>query len=144
MFDPSKPAHILQLSTELNTDPALVGYDLAGSSRFNLKRLNNGALNTGGETTRKTLTVARLYKAIDLTELDGLTAPMERLILSMLNKSVEEDISALENTVKTVFGASSVTYVAITNQMRTLSRAEVLFGEGSYVNKQAFVKARDL
>jgi len=144
MFDPDKSNHIQQLSDELNNNPEAMLYNLNKGIKFNLRQLNNGNKNTQVIEVRKTLTVARLYRAMDFVEFEALNATEERYVLNVLSHDLDDDISFLESDIDSIFGSESVTMLAIVGQLRQLSRAEVLWGEGSVISGKAFTEARDL
>ena len=68
-FDQSNPAHLLELKTEVETDPISMGYAaVADQTQPLLKLLNDPANNVGGETSTTLLTSEVLLQVIDVSE----------------------------------------------------------------------------
>lgn len=147
-FDRNDPADLLALKTEVNTDPIAMGYNPTGSTPQLLSLLNEGANNVGGETTGETFT-HRLI--IEVTEPDDLTVggqfsqgDLETVKSIMaLSGTQDPDISWAETRWRQAHVGNNTTLANIDARIRTLSRAEVLFGEGTFISRDDWFAARD-
>ena len=132
--------NIAELKTELETDPLGMGYILT-ETEHNLVLLNKRGKNLGGETEKKTLTVKILNKHLDLAEFSALSADYKEYILAIAGKPEGEEIPRIKSKIKDIFGSGSLTFTGIQSEVRNLSRAEVLWGEGVTVTKKQLREA---
>ena len=136
---------IAELNSELINDPIAQGYVLEATGP-SLSLLNDPALNNGGETIAKTLTVALLHDSIVVSDFAGnqVTDGERRYLESFMNREFSADIDAYKDKITATFRSNSTTTSNINSLVRDLSRAEVLFGKGAVIDKYDFRLARDL
>jgi hypothetical protein len=147
-FDRTDPADLSALKSEVNTDPIGMGYAaVLNSTAQLLQLLNDGANNVGGETVATELTAEVLLSVIDWDDYAsnpvgvggrGLT---DNLIAygSLTGVSLEQ----WRATVRAAYQPNSNTVQALDALVRTLSRAEVLFGAGTTITRDDWFAARD-
>lgn len=146
-FDRFNQAHLSALKTEILTDPIAMGYtSVIDNTTQLLKLLNDKVNNVGGETVANILTVELLHEALNQGDLDDpqVTTGKLEYIKSFLARDFNEDIERFRVKITASFKAGSLTVTNLNNQLRALSRAEVLFGEGTYIERQDWFDARDL
>lgn len=142
-YDRSDPADLLQLKTEVNTDPLGMGYNPSGSTAQLLKLLNDAAENLGGETVARTFDAEAMHDALDPSEFDAQqTAAGAPEYVAALT-SAQFDISGLKSKFRSMFAGNSATVTALDAQTTALSRAEVLFGQGTNISREDWFAARD-
>jgi len=126
-FDINDPANLLALKTEVNTDPAGVGYDPAGNTDVLLGLLNNAASNPGAETGVPPLTLGNLWEAIVGAGSTATQFEFEmQLLYGMSNDNgADTDVSRYRQIIRNE--ASVAVRNNIDAMSRDLSRAEVLF-----------------
>jgi len=150
MFDVTDPADLLALKTEVNTDPISMGYDPAGGTRILLDLLNEPGSNVGGETTGAPLTARALWEICadnpdDLTP-HGPFSEGDQFVVQQFFEiagSPEADLSWGRARLRSLFPAADGIVDAIDALLRTMSRAEVLFGEGTTISRTDWFAARD-
>lgn len=149
-FDRTDPADLLALKTEVTTDPAGVGYDVAGPTKFILDNLNLPENNPGSETTGAPLT-ARVLWEISADNPDDLTphgqfSVGDQFVMQQLfeiTAGPDSDLSWARARVVGLFPANDGIPTAINALLRGLSRAEVLFGTDTTISQQDWFAARD-
>ena len=146
-FDRTNPADLTALKTEVETDPIGMGYStVVDQTNQLLKLLNEPANNVGGETTNAELTAEKLLDVIDVAEFSGNQVDQgERDWLNMVfnfSLSGNQSIEQYRATIKSVFPNNGPTNTAIDSLSRALSRAEVLFGAGTFITRDDWIAAR--
>ena len=143
-FDRSSAADKAALKSEVETDPIAMGYPLPQPAQI-IKLINDPADNVGGETTTDELTVALLLDVVDMADFDhpAVSDGERRFIESFLNRELGENIDRWRVKIRSAFQANSGTSQAINALVRPLSRAEVLFGEGTVLVREDWFAARD-
>jgi len=143
-FDRGSAADLLALKTEVETDPISMGYVLTNVTQL-IKQINDPAANVGGDTVAQELNVALLLDVVDTDDFDApqVTDGERRFIESFLNRDFNENINRWKEKIKLAFRATSGTSQAIDALVRPISRAEVLFGEGTSLTRDDWFAARD-
>lgn len=147
-FDLNNPADLAALKSEINTDPLNIGYAAQTSTQQILNLLNDRVNNPGGETTGETLTPRLLLNVIDPGDLTvgGQFAQGDLEWLKLLIETtqfIDDDLSAFETKIRSLFPGNSTTITNLDAQIRSLSRAEVLFGNGTVISRADYLAARD-
>lgn len=147
-FDKTNPADLAALKTEVNTDPIGMGYAaVVDQTNQLLKLLNDPASNVGGETSTRPFDASALLDALDPTEFDAqqTNAGAGDYALMLINSAGGQgvDIEAYKTKFRSMFAAQSATVAALDAQNITLSRAEVLFGQGTAISRTDWFAARD-
>lgn len=144
-FDRTDPADLAALKSEVNTDPISMGYDPTGSTQQLLKLLNDPADNVGGETAARPFDAQAMMDALDPADFEApQTGANAAEYCQMLIAMVEQaDIQAYRNKFRDLFAANSASVVALDAQIADLSRAEVLFGQGTNISRDDWIAARD-
>lgn len=144
-FDRTDPTDLATLKNEVNTDPIGMGYDPVGPTQQILKLLNDPVNNVGGETAARPFDVSAMLDALDPTEFDAqqtkLGAP--NFVHTLVELGAYDDISPYKTKFRSMFAANSATVVALDAQTVSLSRAEVLFGQGTVISREDWLAARD-
>jgi len=148
MFDVTDPADLLALKTEVNTDPIGMGYDVNANVTTLMRLLNDPANNVGGETTGQTFTPRLMLDVLEPNDLTvgGQFTEGEQTWVRLLMEStasLDDDIEAYRAKFISVFPANAPTVTNLNARLRTLSRAEVLFGEDTVLSNQDWFAARD-
>lgn len=144
-FIRTNAADLLSLKTEVTTDPIGMGYNPAGGTNAILKLLNDADSNIGGETTGIILTPKKLLDVIVVPDFsgNGVTDGERRYLEVFMNKPSDEDIESHREKIRQTFKTNSSTVAALDALVRPLSRAEVLFGENTVINRDDWIAARD-
>lgn len=125
------------LAAEINTDPMALGY--AGKSDYEIATILNTP-GASGETLFKTYTpVEDVIACIVRAEYDALAAAGKTYLNEVVLKSakVKTGNETLRNQIGSLFAAGTATRTAlIAVASRPASRAEILFGENSYISDQ--------
>jgi hypothetical protein len=137
------PTEISTLSSEIKTDPIMMGYDLEQTG-FNLRLLNRGNKNTGGEEVPEKITVFLFLKNVAPADIETLTPGGTLYLNAVLGQPLETEIDNLMVKLYKFLPTASTTEARLSALTRKLSRAEVLFGEGAVISKSDFLKARDM
>lgn len=148
MFDVTDPADLLALKTEVNTDPISMGYDANGGTKQILNLLNLPENNVGGETVGESFTPRLMLEILepgDLTVGGQFTEGEQAWIKLLMESSatLDDDIELFRAKFISVFPANSATVTNLAARLRNLSRAEVLFGEGTSISRNDWFAARD-
>jgi len=148
MFDRGDPADLLSLQTEVTTDPIAMGYDASGPTQPLLKLLNDAALNVGGDTAGRLFDVESMMDAYDPQDLDAQQAPpglanYVHTLVEVFGSGIE--IAQYKAQFRALFALipNSTTVSALDAQTVALSRAEVLFGQGTVISREDWTAARD-
>ena len=147
-FDRNDPANLLALKTEVNTDPIGMGYAGVNNTAAILKLLNAPANNVGGETAAAPFTVENMLVALVPTELDAqqTNAGAGDYINALVTAGGQfggVDIEQFKTDFRAMFAGNSATVAALDAQTAALSRAEVLFGQGTSLSRDDWIAARD-
>ena len=147
-FDRNDAADLLALKTEVNDDPISMGYAaVVDQTQQLLKLLNDPANNVNGDTADRVFTVEAMMDALDPTEYDAQQTvagtPSYVHTLVEMGSSARIDISTYKAKFRSMFAANSATVVALDAQTSPLSRAEVLFGQGTTITRDDWIAARD-
>ncbi len=131
------------LKTEIATDPQTLGY--AGQSDYDVSVLMNTP-GASGETLFKSYTPTEdLVACIVRAEFDALAAAGKTYLQMVFQAhKVKTGDATLRTQLGTLFAAGTATRTNLTNAAsRPASRAEILFGENSYVSDQDIAIARN-
>jgi hypothetical protein len=145
-FDQANAANLAALKSEVNTDPVAVGYNAtSGNTQALLKLLNDASNNPGGETTNQTLTVGVLLDVMMVSDFDAqqVSDGERRYLEAFMNRDFDVVIEPYRAKIRDAFKSGSTTVNAIDALIRPLSRAEVLFGEGTVISRADWLAARD-
>ena len=149
-FDRTSAADLAALKTEVNTDPIGMGYDTNANVNTLIGLLNDAASNIGGETTGAPLTARSLWEICadntdDLTP-HGQFSVGDQFVVQQFFEvagSPDTDLSWGRARFRSLFPAADGIVSALDALQRGLSRAEVLFGEGTSLSQQDWFAARD-
>lgn len=149
-FDRTDPADLLALKTEVNTDPIGMGYDVNANVTTLMGLLNEADANVGGETTGAPITARVLWEACadnpdDLTP-HGQFSAGDQFVVQQLFETSEgpySDLSWARARFINLFPPTDGIVTTINSLLRGLSRAEVLFGEGTVLSNKDWSAARD-
>ena len=144
-FDVASAADLLTLKTEVADDP--IGMDYSGNTTVLLKQLNDADKNVGGEVAGATLTVGLLFDAIALApgdlDIQGQFGEGDQLFLgNLLQRELSTNIQKYRSSVEDILPNGAVK-TNLESQTMPLSRAEVLFGQGTNISKPDWYAARD-
>lgn len=132
------------LKVEVDTDPEGLGY--AGKSDYDISVLMNTP-GASGETLFKSYTpVEDVAACIVRSEYDALAAAGKTYLNEVVLKGtkVKTGDATLRAQIAALFGAGTTTRTNLTNvASRAASRAEILFGENSYITDQDIATARN-
>lgn len=145
-FDINDPADLLALKTEVNTDPIGMGYAaVIDQTNLLLKLLNDPANNVGGDTAARPFDALAMMDALVPADYDSpqtaLGAP--NYVHTLVELAAYESIAAYKTKFRELFAANSDTVTALDAQTSPLSRAEVLFGQGTVITRDDWAAARD-
>ena len=141
-FDQNNPAHLAVLKAEEATDPISMGYAAANNTNHLLTLFNDSDNNVGGETANRPFDVSAMLDALEPTDFaaqqtsDNAAEYTNALVTygSIANYKIKW---------RGMFAGNSDTVVALDAQTSPLSRAEVLFGQGTVISKADWYAARD-
>ncbi len=125
---------------------ALMGYLHDGDTKNALDQFNNPERNVGGETSGVLLTVQVLFDNMVAEEFggsqvnDGETTWI-RALLAFLISDPRLNIEQYRTKILAIAGNNSQTETNLTALSRLISRVEVLFGDGTKITKQGWVRA---
>jgi hypothetical protein len=144
-FDRTDAADLAALKSEVNTDPISMGYDPAGPTQAILKLLNDPANNVGGETTARPFDPSAMMDALDPADYESPQSGVKAAEYThmLLELGAYQDISTYKTKWREQFAANSATVAALDAQTTALSRAEVLFGQGTNISRDDWFAARD-
>ena len=141
------PAQISQLATELNTDPAGLGYSplvAAGRDAALVDALNQVRPGGAFQVDRERVPTWAIFGSIDAAEFLALTATQREQLLVLLNAGQVDLSNANIRNILVCCGAGAGTGIfanpsatrtnLIALAKRQGSRAEVLWGSGTVVN----------
>ena len=146
MFDRNDPADLAALKSEVEIDPLSMGYAAVVTQINNLLRLlNDPDNNVGGETVARPFDVQAMLDALVPTELDDQQTTVGAVEYThiLAEMSLQFDIAPYKDKWASMFAANSATVVALNAQTAPLSRAEVLFGQGTVLTRDDWAAARD-
>src|SRR5210317_532598 len=144
-FDRTDPADLAALKSEVNTDPISMGYDPAGNTQALLKLLNDAANNVGGDTASRPFDAAAMMDALDPADYDSPQAGTKAAEYThmLLELGAYQPINNYKTVWRAQFAGNSATVTALDAQNVALSRAEVLFGQGTTITRDDWIAARD-
>lgn len=144
-FDSTNPADLLALKTEVTTDPIGMGYDPAAPTAQILKLLNDPASNVGGDTANRPFDAAAMMDALDPSDFDAqqTVTGAPNYVHTLVELAAFNDITPYKAKFRSLFAGNSATVVALDAQTVALSRAEVLFGQGTNITRDDWIAARD-
>ena len=141
-FDQNNPVHLAALQTEESADPIGMGYAAANNTNGTLNLFNDSDNNVGGETANRIFDSAAMLDALEPTEFEAQqTSAGAAEYTSTL--AAYGNIENYKVKWRGMFAANSDTVVALDAQTSPLSRAEVLFGQGTVISKSDWITARD-
>ena len=144
-FDRESTADLTALRQEVINDPASVGYVVSGPTDGLLDKLNNSAENPGNETGSPQITPRLIPENLVFSDFTGMNEGNRAFIEILLNKDLEADLESFRSRLVNAFGGgSAATVQAIAGLTKDLSRAEVLFGIDTIIDREDLVAARDL
>lgn len=147
MFSATKPADLLALKTEINTDPKGMGYVLDITKAGILDRLNDPTLNVGGENINKNVEdvdIPEISAVIDTAEYDLLSAYDKQWVNMFINRPISERITPYKSKLLQIFGAGSTSRTKMLALLpKPASRAEILFGVNSVITRDDWIMARE-
>lgn len=146
-FDRTNPADLAALHAEVNNDPILMGYAaVIDNTTQLLKLINDPGNNAGGETAGVQLTVGLLLEHMLPSDFDAVQVSdgERRYIESFLGRDFSLNIERYRPQIVAAFRANSTTVSNLNALSRPLSRAEVLFGEGTVIVRDDWIAARDI
>jgi len=148
-FDVTSPADLLALQSEQATDPISMGYAAVdGQTIKTLALFNDSDKNVGGETVGA-LSVRDFLKLADPAEFGAnQVAPKIPYVQMIIDaggfEGLDADITEFLPNLLVVFASQATdTLAGLNAAVRTLSRAEVLFGAGTVIKKTDWFAARD-
>ena len=141
-FDKENPAHLAVLKAEEATDPIGMGYAAANNTNATLNLFNDSDNNVGGEVADRVFDVSAMLDALEPADFD---AQQTSDHASQYTNSLINYGSIVNYKVKWrgLFAGNSATVTALDAQTSPLSRAEVLFGQGTVISKSDWFAARD-
>ena len=146
-FSINKPADLLALKTEIATDPISMGYVPDITRAGVLDRLNDPALNVGGENINKDVEdvdIPEISAVIDSAEFNGLSAYDKEWVRMFINRPVNERITPYKAKLLSIFIAGSVSRNAMLALLpKPASRAEILFGVNTVITRDDWITSRD-
>lgn len=131
------------LKAEVQNDPASMGYVKSDNHDIRVK-INDPALNSGSETGAKPITVMMLMKHLDRAEALALSPAERWYVERVCGWPPETDITQLRAVIVGIFGGQSSTAQGVAGEIKPLSRAEVLWGEGTVVTRDHLIAARKI
>lgn len=147
-FDRTNAADLLALKTELTTDPIVMGYNLNQNVSQTINKLNTGTLNVGLETVQGDLTTQILWELAadnpnDFTPHGQFTVGDQFVMQQLfeITTSLGDDLNWARAKIASLFPTNDGFRLALEALVRRLSRAEVLFGEGTVLNSQDIASA---
>ena len=146
-FDVTDPADLLALQSEINTDPAAVGYvPYLDATNTLLDLLNNPAHNPGSPT------INRPIEELDIPDVAGAIVDAEYGALSeygkvwvtmLINRPAEEALLPYRDKFLDLFNAQSTTRANVQAlRVKLASRAETLFGVNTVITRPELIAAR--
>ena len=149
-FDVTNPTDLAALKSEVNTDPIGMGYDPAGPTQAILDLLNDPENNVGNETTGAPLTTRALWEisadnSDDLTPHGNFSVGDQFVVQQLfeISSGPGDDLSWARTKLRALFPANDGFVTDLDALIRTLNRAEVLFGEGTAISRTDWITARD-
>lgn len=142
-FDRTDPTELAALKSEVTTDPIAMGYNPAGNTQTLLRLLNDPDNNVGGDTVARAFDATALLDALDPTDFNAQQTDAGADVYTHTLVSFGGDISGYKAKWRSLFAANSGTVLALDAQTSPLSRAEVLFGQGTNISKEDWYAARD-
>lgn len=147
-FDRSDPTQLQELTNEITLDPMGMGYSYdpqTSSTTQILKLLNDPVNNVGGETVGSLNVKQFLLDILDPNDLTvgGQFSQGDLEFVKMVIESsafIEEDISEFIPKLTTTF-TNGATQTGLQSAVRVLSRAEVLWGEGTTITRNDILAA---
>ena len=148
-FDIKNPADLSALKNEVTNDPVSIGYQPVENTNELLKLLNDPANNTGSESA-----AGRVLSGVNLLEIcmrhpidfdASINTASKRVFIQGLFAQEEITKSFKEELVgpSGLFPSGDIRDDIISEVQGKLSRAEVLFGEDTVINKRDWARARD-
>ena len=142
------PADLLALKTEIATDPISMGYDSDATQIGVLDRLNDPALNIGGETISKNVEdilfadVAEAINQAEYTALNEYNKEWIKMLITRTNGSAS--LLDYKSKLLSIFGAGSATRINLVALLPKLAtRAEILFGVNTVISRNDWITARN-
>ncbi len=147
-FDRDDPADLAALKSEEADDPISMGYLHDGAEQFLLDQFNEPAQNVGGEISGVALTVKVFFDNMVPSEFGGNQVDAGELmwidtILSFMPVDEDRNIEEWRAQIIDILPNGSDTETNLDALSRLISRAEVLFGDGTDISKQDWRTARD-
>lgn len=144
-FDRTNSTHLAALKNEVNTDPISMGYDPTGPTRTILKLLNDPANNIGGEIVTRPFDVLAMIDALEPADYDApqTVVGAATYVHTLVELGAYNSIEPYKAKFRGLFAANSDTVTALDAQTIAISRAEVLFGQGTEISREDWTTARD-
>ncbi len=147
-FDKNDPAHLAALKSEEADDPIGMGYLHDGATQPLLDQFNFPSLNVGGEISGIALTVKVLFDNMVPEEFGGNQIDQGKLmwittVLNFMQDEPDRNIEEWRAKIIAILPNNSVTETTLDALSRSISRAEVLFGDGTEITKQDWRATRE-
>ena len=145
-FDRTDPADLLALKTEYTDDPIGMGYAGAGTATVKIIGLFNDPESIVGLETIGSLSVREFLLLADPSEISAQQVSPKIVYAEMLmnGSGLDADISEFLPNLQLVFATQAAnTLAGLNSAIRTMSRAEVLFGAGTSISRDDWYAARD-
>ena len=147
MFDQNDPVHLALLKGEVGIDPESMGYAaVVAQTTQLLKLLNDPDNNVNGDVANRPFDSAAMLDALVPTELNAQQTDdaASDYTTMLLHYAVDgADIASYKVRWRDMFAGNSNTVSALDAQTSPLSRAEVIFGQGTKIAKSDWFAARD-
>lgn len=152
MFDITNQSHLTMLKNEVLTDPIGMGYNAVIDQTQNLlKLLNNPSSNIGDGTPGQETQISRpfspqsLLDALDPTDFSSpqTSTGAANYAHMLIEIGAYSSIEQYKLKFISMFANNSNTVEALIAQIREISRAEAIFGEGTSITRNDWITARD-
>ena len=135
-FDASNQDDLNVLRTEVDTDPAGMGYDRDSTTGV-LAKLNDPEGNTTKAVRPAPLTVQNVMMQIDLVEIQALPQSTLMYMQALVSgRSFDESLEPFRSKLAELFGSESQSAANLLGLSVRLSRAEELYGVGTVIGRQ--------
>lgn len=142
-FDITNNADLLALRSEVETDPAGVGYAAVSGNQAALVELVNNKTTTQVTRPVDDIDVSQVAAVIDTGEYDALSAYDKEWVKMLIARPANTSLKAFKNKFLEIFPNGTQTRTdAVALQQVDGSRAEVLFGYGTVITALDWHAAR--
>jgi len=124
-----------------------MGYNPDATYAGILDRLNDSALNVGGENINKNvedIDIPEISAVIDATEYGALSAYDKQWMQMFINRPINEPITPYKAKLLSIFPAGTASRTAMLALLpKPATRAEILFGVNTVITRSDWITARD-